>query len=192
MKIFSRLIEKPAFAGFGGDAGFRWSDGFGRRAGPQRVAWFRGGFAVFADVLVLDEPFFHFFAADVGEHVAIDFDAGAEWLAAALLHFPAECGVFDDVLFFVGEPVFAHDDANALAPTTESFEINDNFWGRLAHGIGLVVWDRIPVLATCASFLLSVRESIQASAAVESRAAGLLISLQLEFQASIVGGTVLT
>ncbi len=97
----------------------------------------RGDFVGGHDV-VFEHPFFDFLAADVWEHGSVDFDAGGEGLAAALFHFPAECGVFDDVLFFVGEVVFAHDGADAFAPSAEGFEVGGDGWFCFVHDGGII------------------------------------------------------
>ena len=68
-------------------------------------------------------------AGDVGQHVAVDFHARRERLAAALLHFPTERGILDDVLLFVGQLVFPHDRADTFAPAAESFEVGGDFRG---------------------------------------------------------------
>ena len=88
--------------------------------------WFS---VVFLEISVCQHPFFDFFAADICEHVAVDFDAGGERLAAALFHFPAKRRIFDDVLFLIIEAVFAHDGAHAFAPATESFKVSGDFRG---------------------------------------------------------------
>lgn len=94
-----------------------------------------GGVA-FLEEVVFGHPGFDFFTGDVSEHVAVDFDTGREGLAAFLFHFPAEGGVFDDVLFFEGEVVFAEDGADAFAPAAEGFDVGGDLGGfsRGAHG----------------------------------------------------------
>ena len=77
---------------------------------------------------------FDFFSADVWEHGVVDEDAGAEGLTAFLFHFPAEGWVFDDVLFFEREVVFAHDGADAFAPAAKCFEVGGDLGFWLAHG----------------------------------------------------------
>ena len=74
---------------------------------------------------------FNFFAADVGEHVAIDLDTRAKHLAAFLDHLLALGGVVDDVAVFEGQIIFAHDGAHALAPAAGGFQISNNF--RFVH-----------------------------------------------------------
>jgi len=71
---------------------------------------------------------FHFIAADVGEHVAVDLDAGAHLLAALLDHFLALEGVVDDVSIFKRQFIFTEDGANTLAPATGGFQVSYNIW----------------------------------------------------------------
>ena len=82
-----------------------------------------GGFLGITDEAILEEILFEFFATDIGDHRAIDFDAGAEGLAAFLFHFPAESGVLDNVFFGVSEFVFFEDGADAVAPATLGFDV---------------------------------------------------------------------
>ena len=82
-----------------------------------------GGFLGIADEAILEEILFEFFATDIGDHRAIDFDAGAEGLAAFLFHFPAESGVLDNVFFGVSEFVFFEDGADAVAPAALGFDV---------------------------------------------------------------------
>jgi hypothetical protein len=83
--------------------------------------------------VVLEHPGFHFLAADVGEHLAVDFHAGAEHLAAFLDHLLPLQGVVDDVAVLVGQVVFAQDGAHALAPAAGGFQISNDF--RLTHNL---------------------------------------------------------
>ena len=83
---------------------------------------------VLRDNVVGQHPGFHFLAADVREHVAIDFDARAEHLAALLDHFLALQGVVDNVAVLEGQVVFAQDGADTLAPAAGGFQISDDFW----------------------------------------------------------------
>ena len=76
----------------------------------------------------MEHPGFDFFAADVGQHVSVDLDAGAEHLAAFLDHFLALHRVVDDVPVFKRQVVFAHDGADSLAPTAGGLQIGDDFW----------------------------------------------------------------
>ena len=120
--VFSGLDGTAALTSgvFGVSATFIGAGGIDRGVGFD---------VVFLQVAVCEHPFFDFLAADIGEHVAVDLDAGRERLAAALLHFPAECRVFDDVLFLIFEAVFAHDGAHALAPAKKGFEVSGDFRG---------------------------------------------------------------
>lgn len=73
-------------------------------------------------------PGFDFLAADVGQHVAVDFDARAQHLAAFFDHFLPLQRVVDDVAVFIGQVVFAQHGANSLAPATGRFQVSDNLW----------------------------------------------------------------
>lgn len=70
---------------------------------------------------------FHFLAADVRQHVAVDFHAWAQHLAAFLDHLLALHRIIDDVAVLVRQIVFAHDGAHALAPAAGGFQIGNNF-----------------------------------------------------------------
>jgi hypothetical protein len=78
--------------------------------------------------IVGEHPGFDFFAADVGEHVAVDLDARAQHLAGLLNHFLALHRVVDDVAVFVGQVVFLQHGADALAPAAGRFQVSDDFW----------------------------------------------------------------
>ena len=74
---------------------------------------------------------FDLLAADIGQHVAVDFDAWAEHLAALLNHLLALQGIVDNVAIFERQIVFAHDGADALAPAAGRFQVGNNF--RFVH-----------------------------------------------------------
>ena len=84
------------------------------------------------DNFVGEHPSLDFLAADVGEHVAVDFNARAQHLAALLDHFLALQRIVDDVAVFVRQVVFFEHGADALAPAAGRFQIGNNFW--LTHG----------------------------------------------------------
>lgn len=69
---------------------------------------------------------FDLFAADVGEHLAVHFDARTEHLTALFDHFLALVGIVDDVTIFERQFILAHDGADALAPATSRFQVSDN------------------------------------------------------------------
>jgi hypothetical protein len=75
----------------------------------------------------------NFFTADIWKHVAIDFHAGAEHLAALFDHFLALDWVIDDIAVFKGQIVFAHDGAHALAPAAGGFQVS--YDSRFIHKI---------------------------------------------------------
>lgn len=85
--------------------------------------------------LVREEVCFDFFAADVGKHFAIDFDAGTEHLTALFDHFLALSGIVDDVPVFIRKVILAHDSADTLAPAASGLEVSNDF--RLLH----ILWD---------------------------------------------------
>ena len=70
--------------------------------------------------VVRQHPRFDFLAADVRQHLAVDFHAGAQHLAAFLDHFLALQGIVDDVAVFERQVVFAQHGADALAPAASS------------------------------------------------------------------------
>ncbi|MDB6057904.1 MAG: hypothetical protein JWO95_1748 [Verrucomicrobiales bacterium] len=87
--------------------------------------------SVWSALILLDETVgeqvgFDFLAADVGKHLAIDFNARAEHLAALFDHFLALVGIVDDVTIFERQFILAHDGADALAPATTRFQVSDN------------------------------------------------------------------
>ena len=77
---------------------------------------------------IFNEPGFEFLAANIGEHVAIDFDARRKLLAAFLDHFLPLARIVPDVPVLEREVVFFQDGADSLAPAAEGFQVSDNFW----------------------------------------------------------------
>jgi len=75
---------------------------------------------------VAHEVLFHFLAADVGEHLPVNFDARRKRLATLLLHFPSKRRVLDDVLFLVWQAILCQDCPDASAPAALGFQIRDN------------------------------------------------------------------
>jgi len=86
--------------------------------------------------LVRQYPRFDFLAADVGEHLAVDFDARTEHLTALFNHFLALGQVVDDVAVFVGQVVFLEHGAHAVAPAAGWFQIGDDF--RFFHRFAII------------------------------------------------------
>jgi hypothetical protein len=78
--------------------------------------------------IIGEHPGFDFFAADIGKHVPIDLNAGAEHLAGFLDHLLALQGIVDDIAVFKREIIFAENGANALAPAAARFQIGNDFW----------------------------------------------------------------
>jgi len=80
------------------------------------------------DELIVDQILLDFFAADIGQHLTVDFSyAGRKGLATFGLHFPTESGVLDDVFLGVRQIVFREHSPNAGAPTAISFQVSSNF-----------------------------------------------------------------
>jgi len=77
--------------------------------------------------IIGDQISFDFLATDVRQHFAVNLDAGAEHLTAFFDHFLALGGLVDDISILVGEIVFAHDGADALAPAASRFQVSDDF-----------------------------------------------------------------
>src|SRR5947208_1830259 len=71
---------------------------------------------------------FDFLATDIGQHMAVDFHAGTEHLAALFDHLLTLHRVVDDVPIFILKVIFAHDGADTLAPATGWFEVSDDLW----------------------------------------------------------------
>ena len=78
------------------------------------------------DELIRQQKGLDFFAADIGQHAAVDFDAGAQHLAALFDHFLALRWIVDDVAILERKVVLAHDRSNPLAPATSWFQVGDD------------------------------------------------------------------
>jgi len=78
--------------------------------------------------LSFDQVGFHFIAADIGQHLAIDLNTRGKALPAPFYHLRAKQRIFDDIAIFVGQVVFAHDSANALTPAAGSFQVGSDRW----------------------------------------------------------------
>ena len=100
--------------------------------GAGRVDRHAGVGFVRPNQLLFDQITFHFFAADVGQHLAVHFHAGRKRLAALAFHLPAEGGILDDIFFSEREIVFGEDGADAAAPAAMGFEVGGDLW--LFHG----------------------------------------------------------
>ena len=97
-----------------------------------------GGALILLHEIIGDKIGFDFLSADVWQHAAINLDARTEHLAAFLDHFLALGGIVDDVAVLVGQIVFAHDGADALAPAAARFQVSDYF--RFIHKSELTVF----------------------------------------------------
>lgn len=73
--------------------------------------------------VVAEQVIFDFLAGDIGEHHAVDFDAGREGLAGLLHHFRIIRAVVDDIDVLKREVVLAHDGADTVGPPTGGLEI---------------------------------------------------------------------
>jgi hypothetical protein len=78
--------------------------------------------------VVGQQPRFHFVAAHVGQHIAVDFHARLQHLAAALDHFGAVLGIVDHVFFVPIEVVLAQHRPHAFAPAASGLEVTSNVW----------------------------------------------------------------
>ena len=76
--------------------------------------------------LICEQKSFDFFTTDIRQHPAIDFNAGAEHLAALFDHLLALGGVVDDIAIFERQIILAHDGANTLAPAAGRFEVSND------------------------------------------------------------------
>jgi len=81
------------------------------------------------------EVVFHFLAADIGEHLSIDFDAGRKRLTTLLLHFPPKRRVLDDVLLLIRQAILGQDCPDTSTPAAMGFQIGDNL--RFIHNAEL-------------------------------------------------------
>src|SRR5438477_1036289 len=71
--------------------------------------------------LIVDQIFFNFFTANIGQNLAVNFDARRKRLTALGFHFPTKGRVLDDVFLGVGQIVFGEHGPNAGAPATIRF-----------------------------------------------------------------------
>jgi hypothetical protein len=88
--------------------------------------------------LIREHPCLDFFAADVGEHLAVDFHARAQHLPALLNHFLTLQRVVDDVAVFERQIIFFQNGAHALTPAAGRFQVSDDFW--FAHSFVKIVF----------------------------------------------------
>jgi hypothetical protein len=98
----------------------------GHFVGARLIGGSVGRAVVLGDQVIGQHIGLDFFAADVGEHFAVDFHAGTEHLPGFLDHFLALHGIVDDVAILVREVVFAQDGADSLAPAAGGFEIGND------------------------------------------------------------------
>ena len=118
------------------------------------IQWNIGWSGTGLSQMVGNEVMFHFFAADISEHDSVDFYAGRKWLTTLLFHFPSECRILYDVLFFVRQTVLFEHCPDTVAPAAGSFEIGHNL--RFIHNVGSNVdsiTDCCNKKATCADRL---------------------------------------
>ena len=80
------------------------------------------------DDVVREHPGLDFFAADIGEHLAIDLHTWTQRLAALFNHLRALRRIVDDVTVLIRQIVFFQNGADAVAPAARRFQIGDNCW----------------------------------------------------------------
>src|SRR5471030_2778155 len=73
--------------------------------------------------VVAEEVVFDFLARNVGDHHAIDLDAGGQRLTGLLHHFRVVGAVVDDVDVLVRQAVLAQDGTHSVGPAAGRFEI---------------------------------------------------------------------
>jgi hypothetical protein len=73
---------------------------------------------------IVDQVLLDFLAADIREHVPVDFNTRRQRLSAFGLHLPAKRWILDDVLFRVRKIVFGQNGAHAGTPATVSLEVS--------------------------------------------------------------------
>jgi hypothetical protein len=96
--------------------------------GAWRINRYINGRVVFRNDRIADHPLFQFFAADVCQHLSIDFYARGKLLAAFLDHLQALPRIVPDIPIFERKVVFSENGTDTLAPTAVRFEIRYNFW----------------------------------------------------------------
>lgn len=91
--------------------------------GAARIGGHAGrGIAGFHEV-VAEQVIFDFFARNIGEHDAVDLDAGGKGLTGFLHHLGVIRAVVDDVDVFERQIVLPHDGADTIGPATGGLEI---------------------------------------------------------------------
>jgi hypothetical protein len=73
---------------------------------------------------IVDQILFNFFAADVGQHLPVDIDAGRERLPAFGLHFPTKRRILNDVLFRERQIVFREHRPDTGAPAAIGLQVS--------------------------------------------------------------------
>jgi hypothetical protein len=66
--------------------------------------------------IIIVQKLFNVFTTDIGQHFAVDLDAGRKRLAAFRFHLPPKSRILDDVLLGVLEIVFCEHGTYAGAP----------------------------------------------------------------------------
>jgi hypothetical protein len=95
--------------------------------GAWRIDRYINGRMVLGLDLIFDEPSFQFLAADVCQHLSIDFYARGKFLAAFLNHLEALAWVVPDITILEREVVFTQNGTDALTPTAMRFQISNDF-----------------------------------------------------------------
>ena len=73
--------------------------------------------------IVFEHVTLDFLSRNVWQHHSVDFHTRAQLLPTALFHFPAKCGVLDDVFLGVRQFVFGKYGAHAVAPSANCFQV---------------------------------------------------------------------
>ena len=96
--------------------------------GTWRIEGHINGRMVLGRDPILYEPRFQFLAADVCQHLSIDFHAWREFLAALLDHLHPLIGIIPNIPIFKWEIILVENGTDTLTPTAVRFEIRDYVW----------------------------------------------------------------
>jgi hypothetical protein len=78
------------------------------------------------DDFIVDQIRFDFLTADIGQHLAVNFDARRKRLATFRFHFPTKRWVLDNILLGIRQIVFCEHGTNAGAPAASGFQVSSN------------------------------------------------------------------
>ena len=96
--------------------------------GAWRINRNINGRVVLGRDLILDEPPLQFLAADICQHLSIDFYARRKLLAAFLDHFQTLARIIPNIPVFIREVILPQNGTDTLTPTAMRFQISDNDW----------------------------------------------------------------